>query len=286
MSHKSREQRQREAQERKRLGLPKQEKRVADAVEELRAHPGSVQLASLLDSERLALQRAYVESGIDQEQAEGMATAAAAGKPGSWVLQATTEQKRPQEPGSIAEAVLLLKQRYPTVGMVALVPHPFRPAIQVLRWTLPPEELMVVQLSILEIERLAGALAAAGFTALMPRPGDDETRRDSATVATATGVADGGQGLGMIAMLLKASGASLEALRARVSKVRWSDAGVAISAGVECIDFDFDGKPFRGQMRGRMKDVLIGWGDENDRKVAVALLLDGHASELHEGAPA
>ena len=50
------------------------------------------------------------------------------------------------------------------------------------------------------------------------------------------------------------------------------------------LEFEFDGKPYRARMLGRMRDVVIGWSEEADRSVALSLMLDGHAEELVEGA--
>jgi hypothetical protein len=91
------------------------------------------------------------------------------------------------------------------------------------------------------------------------------------------------KGSALVGMLLEAAEQSLADLRRRVANVRLCDISIAADMGVECIEFEFDGKHHRAKLVGRMKDVVIGWSEECDRRVALSLLLDGHAEELAEG---
>lgn len=162
MSHKSKADRQREAQERKRKDLPRQEARLAEALAHARAQPNCEFSASRLVDERLALERAYLDTGHSRVMALGMANAAAAGRPGSW-LSAPEDPLRAVEPDSIDDAVLLLTAAEPRVVCALLTPHPFLPAILVRTGALEGGKSLVVRLSILQIDALATDLQRHGI---------------------------------------------------------------------------------------------------------------------------
>ena len=160
MSHKSKADRQREAQERNCKDLPLQEAKLAEALALARAQPGDV-VASRLNDERLALERAYRDAGHSAVMASGMANSAAAGRPGSW-HSAPEVPLHTMEPECIDDTVLVLTSAVPPVAYVLLTPHPFRPAILVRTGALTGGESMVVRVSILQIDALAVALQRRG----------------------------------------------------------------------------------------------------------------------------
>ena len=72
--------------------------------------------------------------------------------------------------------------------------------------------------------------------------------------------------------MIGAAQTSVEALRGRISNVKWGD------AEKNEITFDFDGKPHIGKLRGRNADLLLsGKSTEADRAVALRVLLDSDA---------
>ena len=72
--------------------------------------------------------------------------------------------------------------------------------------------------------------------------------------------------------MLNAAAESTAQLRARISNVRWDQRGA-----VDGIAFDLDGATYHADLRGRNRDVLIGYGAEHDASIALRCLLDGDA---------
>jgi len=164
MSHKDKATRQREAQQRKRTHLPRQEALVADALSYARMNRHDANSADRLTAQRDALERAYIEAGYSSVEAAGMANAAADGKPGSW-LSGPPKGDREVEPESVADAVAALQSMVPGIVSAQAAPHPFRPAIQVVAiGSDGAERKLVVNLSILEIDKLTSALQSVGIS--------------------------------------------------------------------------------------------------------------------------
>ena len=65
------------------------------------------------------------------------------------------------------------------------------------------------------------------------------------------------------------------AMRERIANVRY--AGFTDNNTVDCIAFTFDGVPHRGELRGRNRELLLGFGEEKDKAIALRVLLDNHA---------
>lgn len=80
----------------------------------------------------------------------------------------------------------------------------------------------------------------------------------------------------LIAAAIEATRESLAQMRARVGDVKYGP----IADGVETVLFTFDGKPMQGWMRGRNRDLCIGFGTEQDRAICVRIILDGDAQPV------
>ena len=76
----------------------------------------------------------------------------------------------------------------------------------------------------------------------------------------------------LIGAMLDAAAESTAQLRARISNVRWDHRGLR-----DGIAFDLDGATYHADLRGRNRDVLIGYGAEHDASIALRCLLDGDA---------
>ncbi len=169
MGHKTKDMRRQEAMERKRKFLPVNEARVAEALAYALQHPNEAYAQERLRSEASALEAAYVDAGYSLDMAVGMANAAAAGKPGSW-LSNMSNLASATEATTLEEAVDRVKSMTPAVSSAHLMPHPFRPAIQItLEFQSQSEKHMVADMSILEIDRLIAALTRAGVPAMRVR---------------------------------------------------------------------------------------------------------------------
>lgn len=71
-------------------------------------------------------------------------------------------------------------------------------------------------------------------------------------------------------------GASFEELRGRITDVRYGVYWVSV-VNDNPILFKFGGNQYRGLLRGRNVDLVLGAGLEIDAAVAVRVLLDGDA---------
>ncbi len=90
-------------------------------------------------------------------------------------------------------------------------------------------------------------------------------------------------GSDLVNMLVGTARASAEALRERVSNVRYAPVQSTVFKKCECIYFEFDGKTHVGELRGRNRDVCIDMTNpesEANKALAVRVLLDKHASLL------
>lgn len=75
----------------------------------------------------------------------------------------------------------------------------------------------------------------------------------------------------MLKTLIAAGRQSCAAARARISNVTWCEQGIA---------FDLDGLPHTGVMRGSNRDLLLGYGPQNDASVALRVWLAGDATPV------
>jgi hypothetical protein len=84
--------------------------------------------------------------------------------------------------------------------------------------------------------------------------------------------------LELVRQLIDTAHASLDEIRARVSNVR--NAPIDIHADSDSILFDFDGKPWVGYFRGRNLMLLVGFGEDRDKAIAIRIMLDGDARPI------
>jgi hypothetical protein len=82
----------------------------------------------------------------------------------------------------------------------------------------------------------------------------------------------------LVAELIDVAHASLDECRARVSNVR--NAPLDIHSAHDQILFDFDGKPWRGDLKGRNLLLLVGFGEDRDKAIALRVMLDGDAAPV------
>ena len=73
---------------------------------------------------------------------------------------------------------------------------------------------------------------------------------------------------------------SVAELRSRLGDVRLGP----IEASTEIITFTLDGRPYRGRLRGRNRDLGLGADSEADKAIALRVLLDGDAEEVPDAA--
>ena len=71
---------------------------------------------------------------------------------------------------------------------------------------------------------------------------------------------------------------SCDELRSRITNVR--TAGFDAERRHELVAFDLDGKPHQGVLRGRNRDLCLGFGADTDAGIAARVLLDGHATPV------
>ena len=71
-------------------------------------------------------------------------------------------------------------------------------------------------------------------------------------------------------------GASFEELRGRITDVWYDTYRVSVVNGNPIL-FKLDGNQYRGLLRGRNVDLVLGAGQEMDAAVAARVLLDGDA---------
>lgn len=69
---------------------------------------------------------------------------------------------------------------------------------------------------------------------------------------------------------------SLDETRSRISGVKLGP----LEGDEETILFSLDATPYKGTLRGRNRDLVVGFDAEGDRSIALRTLLDGDAIEV------
>lgn len=72
----------------------------------------------------------------------------------------------------------------------------------------------------------------------------------------------------LVIEMIDVAARSMTAMRSRFAGVKWCGEG---------IEFTFDGVRHVGRLNGRNRDLMLGWGDEQDRSIAFRCWLDGCA---------
>lgn len=79
----------------------------------------------------------------------------------------------------------------------------------------------------------------------------------------------------IVAEMLQAAQNSIEELKNRITNVKYGKPSNSKQPWANVICFDLDGIPQKGVLRGRNKDLLLGFGVEGDKAIACRVLLDG-----------
>jgi hypothetical protein len=69
---------------------------------------------------------------------------------------------------------------------------------------------------------------------------------------------------------------SVAQMRGRISNVRYGK----VENDQNVILFSFDGIPHKGILRGRNNDLVLGFGAEQDKAIALRVFLDGNSEKL------
>lgn len=168
---KSKHQRQVEAIERKKKNVPDVVRRLQAAVRRSKDDPHNSFQQREVASLRAALARVLREIGHARIEADGMANSVAnGGSPDAWLSHATNSSpaalpapSQDREPNTIAHAMTRLQRVVPGATAALLIPHPFRTAIQVRADAPDCDGSFIVDMSILEIDRLASAMREQGL---------------------------------------------------------------------------------------------------------------------------
>ena len=67
-------------------------------------------------------------------------------------------------------------------------------------------------------------------------------------------------------------------MRNRISNVK-----LALYDGspLERINFQLDGEPYVGTLKGRNRDLMLGFGEEQDKAIALRVFLDGDSQKIN-----
>lgn len=79
----------------------------------------------------------------------------------------------------------------------------------------------------------------------------------------------------MLTDFINAANESMQELREEIHEVQYYGDGIR---------FIFRGMPFQGVLKGRNTDLILGVGKDQDRAIALRVLLDGHATQIVSGA--
>ena len=80
----------------------------------------------------------------------------------------------------------------------------------------------------------------------------------------------------LVTLMVNVGTDSMAGLRGRITNVKYGP----IVDGVDMITFDFDGRPYTGRMVGRNRDYVLGFGDQEDRGIALRVMLDREAGPV------
>ena len=80
----------------------------------------------------------------------------------------------------------------------------------------------------------------------------------------------------LLAAMVAAANDSVEDLRGRISDVKLGP----IVDNRQTILFNLDGSPYQGVLRGRNVNLCMGFGEEQDRAIAVRVFVDDDAQPV------
>ena len=81
----------------------------------------------------------------------------------------------------------------------------------------------------------------------------------------------------LVPEMMSAAAGSVAVLRDEISDVRLAPIG---PAGEDMFSFSLRGQRYHGCLRGRNRVLVLGFGDEPDRAIALRALLDGDAAPV------
>lgn len=82
----------------------------------------------------------------------------------------------------------------------------------------------------------------------------------------------------LVKEMLDAANQSVADLRARITEVKLCD--LNIETGFNFIQFNLDGIPYMGRLAGRNKNLCVGFGEEQDKAIALRVFIDKNAWEI------
>lgn len=78
----------------------------------------------------------------------------------------------------------------------------------------------------------------------------------------------------LVSLLIETAQQSAENLKSEISDVKL--APYVSGQTCEKIQFTFRGERYVGELKGRNRDLLIGFGTEQDKAIALRVIIDGH----------
>ena len=80
----------------------------------------------------------------------------------------------------------------------------------------------------------------------------------------------------LVTLMVNVATDSMVGLRARITNVELGP----IASNVETITFNLDDRPYTGRLVGRNRDFCVGLGDEEDKGIALRVMLDREAESV------
>ncbi len=145
------------------------------------------------------------------------------------------------------------------------------------------QRLMTGQNTDAVVTEMSDDEARAALDRLNAAPGDNPAARKAleARVSPQPAAPESGQAIPLVGEMLQAGKESVEEARSKVSDVKLGP----IENGKETILFTFDGKPHKGVLEGRNRDLVVGSSAEADKAIALRTYLDGAAKPVKAAAP-
>ncbi len=79
----------------------------------------------------------------------------------------------------------------------------------------------------------------------------------------------------IVAEMIQTAQNSIEDLKNRITNIRYGKPDTSKEPWENVIYFNLDGEPKKGVLRGRNKNLILGFGLEPDKAIACRVLIDG-----------
>ena len=79
----------------------------------------------------------------------------------------------------------------------------------------------------------------------------------------------------IVSEMIQTAQNSIENLKNRITNIRYGKPDTSKEPWQNVIHFNLDGEPKTGILRGRNKNLLLGFGIEGDKAIACRVLIDG-----------